>query len=663
MRRVALVVAGACGTAAPVAPPHPAVARVPATVAPHPAPQPLRASITSSPAGTIEAIAVTADGRAAVATDTTGGMRLWPALDGSKEPVIVDLPSARELALARHGDDFDIALRDDVGGLVIATVDAGGRTLAHASLAAEPAFTGLAATSHGVLAWRADHVVVEIGSDGAIRARLPVEPGQQLVDVGTNATRAVALVRDGNNRLRARLVEVGDGKLAWGAWIDGDFGDAIALSPSGKYIATLVAPTNSTMTHVRVVDLAGTKVEEQAASERGELGFVDDDNLVVGGTVTATWVSRGGLSTQRSYDNTRGMIAPPRDPAFAVAAGIAVAGWGADLVLSTPTTTEYLGYGLVAPNAADAMPGGRLLVGAGDRLAVLDADLALAPVTYSLPANASLYAARAMPDGGVLAQATTYDGKVSLLYAGSDGKSIVLRQLTSLSLLAFEPATDVVTLSYGDKPEVLHFDRQTHALASVGTLARPSQYAQRMLVPLAPERAGGGRLVAIDMTEHTHITWSRDDLGNDVIDDVKTDGSAAAVDRAGRVYLWQNVGAKLELHVVAPDKHLTTIDTAGVVALGIDPMTGRVAASGMKGLTVFEPTGVRLWHREVDTAGALTWLDDGALALVTSTGIVRFDGATGKLLAARCGWLFGRSMTVHFPTTPAAPVCTAARHW
>src|SRR5205085_654217 len=157
------------------------------------------------------------------------------ALDGSREPVVVDLPRARELAIARDGAGFVVALRDEVGGVVVATIDAGGRTLAHGSLEPDPAFAGIAATDAGILGWRADHTILLLAPDGAVRARLAADAGQQLVDVASNGKTAVALVAMGSEtgeRRRARLVDVAAGKLAWGAWIDGDLDGAIALSPS-----------------------------------------------------------------------------------------------------------------------------------------------------------------------------------------------------------------------------------------------------------------------------------------------------------------------------------------------------------------------------------------------------------------------------------------------
>src|SRR5262245_10461262 len=47
--------------------------------------------------GTITQLAVTPDGKAAITLDDLGGFRLWPALDGSVEPRVTELPRPAQL--------------------------------------------------------------------------------------------------------------------------------------------------------------------------------------------------------------------------------------------------------------------------------------------------------------------------------------------------------------------------------------------------------------------------------------------------------------------------------------------------------------------------------------------------------------------------------------
>src|SRR5688572_12567328 len=57
-----------------------------------------RRTIEAPHAGVIRRLAVTVDGTAAITQDTLGGIRLWPRLDGTVEPRLVDLPPTRGLA-------------------------------------------------------------------------------------------------------------------------------------------------------------------------------------------------------------------------------------------------------------------------------------------------------------------------------------------------------------------------------------------------------------------------------------------------------------------------------------------------------------------------------------------------------------------------------------
>ena len=65
-----------------------------------------RALREAPPAGAIDLVAVTPDGGAAITADLGGGIRLWPTLDGSREPRVVTLEPPTDLALARAGSGF-----------------------------------------------------------------------------------------------------------------------------------------------------------------------------------------------------------------------------------------------------------------------------------------------------------------------------------------------------------------------------------------------------------------------------------------------------------------------------------------------------------------------------------------------------------------------------
>src|SRR5947209_4208289 len=71
-----------------------------------------RAAIEAPHGGGIVTLAVAPDGQSAVTADQLGGLRLWPALDGSREPLVVELPHARDLTIGPRADGFTIVVRD-----------------------------------------------------------------------------------------------------------------------------------------------------------------------------------------------------------------------------------------------------------------------------------------------------------------------------------------------------------------------------------------------------------------------------------------------------------------------------------------------------------------------------------------------------------------------
>src|SRR5262245_60147358 len=101
MRWAWLLVIAACGSREPIArkPPAPP-APTPVTPAVHY--QDVHGAAITAPHGSrIVNVAVADTGDAALTADVLGELRLWPTLDGTREPVVVRGPRARQLAIAR----------------------------------------------------------------------------------------------------------------------------------------------------------------------------------------------------------------------------------------------------------------------------------------------------------------------------------------------------------------------------------------------------------------------------------------------------------------------------------------------------------------------------------------------------------------------------------
>ncbi len=234
----------------PAPAPHPAPppSAAPAVLAPKPAPGPL----TAPHGAEITVLAGLEDGSALVTADLRGGLRLWPALDGTREPVVVSAPVARSLALLRDGDGFAIGVLDAAGGLHVIRTSGAGAIRQRITVPGGAAVTQLEATTTRLLALRADQTIDVIGPAGASVARLPAEPGSHVDLIATRGDRALALILE-DKRVHGRWIELSAG-AAWGAAtgnIEGKVASAV-LSPDG----TLLAINRPRGVHPAVFDLA-----------------------------------------------------------------------------------------------------------------------------------------------------------------------------------------------------------------------------------------------------------------------------------------------------------------------------------------------------------------------------------------------------------------------
>ena len=664
------------GSAAPVAadPPGPAaVASTPGSATPSVVRTGGRTAKIEAPhGGAITSLALAPDGTAAVSVDELGGVRLWPALDGSVEPRIVDLPTPRSLVLLPEKRGFLIAMLDEVGSLVLEVVDRDGLRVQRASPPSDPAFKGIEASPTGPIAWRADQIVMRFAADGSVVEQLPTEAGQRILAITASGARAVAVIESGTDKLtrRARWLTLAP-KLAWGGWIDAgdDVSRVLALSPSGKRLGTLTGTANGGAVTLTVIDtktgtVSGTQNDQAAVG----IGFVDDDHLAIASNSTIVWAK---LTTAAAAQKP----APPRPDQpnnlvdaglLAVGGGRAVAGFNGELMLASPTKTEYLGYELQSPAVAASAPNGQLMIGVGDTFALLDKELNLVG-SPSLGVVSTSAVSELKWLGGtdwLVESSRISDGITTLaLVDTATNKTQVLRSdLAMVQLLLHEPATQLVTLSLGDSPEVSRYDPVRHKLDKIASLPRPKGYEQAELVPVIPALAGGTQLVVVHMRDRMTLRWVADPKALDKGASITVDGSLAGVDAAGRAYVWQNTPTgPLELAIYEAGKRTGSLPTDGPVTLWPDKKGARVVQVGQRSVGLVSTSGKRLWLQSLQFVTEALWLDDATIVVISAGGLARVEAATGKVTSARCGWRFGLSAKQHPPTSRVEPVCAQLR--
>ena len=127
------------------------------------------ASVGVPHANAITGIEVDATGTAALSRDLNGGVRLWPALDGSREPMVVPIRDPRQMSLAADGEGgWTLALLDAIGGVRLVGADDKGGMRPLATLPPTDPSTEVLVLPGGdrVLTVGADHIVRLYGRDG-----------------------------------------------------------------------------------------------------------------------------------------------------------------------------------------------------------------------------------------------------------------------------------------------------------------------------------------------------------------------------------------------------------------------------------------------------------------------------------------------------------------
>jgi hypothetical protein len=670
---LALVALAACSspshppTKPPSVPSKPAgPAANPLGAAPIPVPHKLRDAPEAPHGGFITDIATSSDGVAAISVDELGGVRLWPTLDGTQEPRVIELPAARQLALAHRPDGFTVVVRDEVGGLYIAKLDAQARTLSHITLPPEPAYTGLAMTDFGLVAWRADQTIVTLGLDGETTARIATHAQERVVSISAAGKRAVAIteLEDGSRSVRWLELEP---KLAWGdeIYLGGDPGQDIVLSPKHTYyaIARRDEPQQQ-RTLVQVIDVAKKRVVASTTvmMQGVELAFVDDTTLAIGTFEGISWIdTTAKVPVIAQPTRTSGSRV---SPSLAAAAGKAVTTQNGELVLATPTKTEFLGYDLIAPRFVEPAAKGQLLVGIKDTFTFLDATLhETSTSTISLPANNVVSQLVWLGGDDWLAE-TAGSGatpiSLSVFDIAKSTGTVVRSNLKEANVLMYEPRSNLVTLSFGAEAEVAKWDPASRQLTKLASIAKPSAYEQELLAPLDPKLANNLQLVHVVMRDRPTIKWLRDARSlSSTSSSVTIDGSYAGTDAAGHVFLWRNSPAsRLELAVYADGKPIAQLPAQGPVSLWPAADGQRVIEIAANSIGLYQSTdGKQLWTQELSGVQEAMWLTDGTIAITSAGGIARLDPASGAITASRCGWRFGLTAVQHPQTSRIEPLC------
>lgn len=639
--------------------------------------------LTGAHGAEISALAATGDGRVVVSADRLGGIRLWPALDGSQEPVVIRGAAARAIAVMRDGDGLAIGTLDAAGGVHVIRTRGDGTVRGRTSVAGASA-TEITTAADGLLVVRADQTIDLVDVTGTPRARLIPDPGTRIVTLVTRGGRVLALVQE-DKQVYGRWIDIDHG-ARWGKTtprLPFKPGHAV-LSPSGDWLAV----TRPRSLHPALLDLTtgtpqkaplcvdrrwprdlGDDIDESALliSDRAPvpLGFLTDKVVACSVMSGLVWWNTDG-SERPGYARSFPLAAMP---VVATDLGLVV-GMGPSLALASPDADHFLGYG-VHNLAAMHVSAAGLMVGALDQSILIDGrlrerarfesargradwlDLVALDERYALAA----FQRRSPERREIAAQIGVFDAVAraviqQLPYAARDKD------------MSYEPSTGWLATSDGPLSVLVHLDPATHQFGPpvwVGTGQSPVR-----VVVLDPRLSGGIAALAIDQVGDGVLVGELREAelrpGTTVRPrtSYQIPGELQAIDRAGHVYMH---GPTDHDDIVVFSHGVAGARLPGLAGLALRPSPdgSQVAAFLNPRVVLVTAAGKVQWDSALWSGSELDWTPSGELVMQFPSGVARIDLATGGFADRRCGWGFGLTDVPLDTSAAAASICDAER--
>ena len=605
-------------------------------------------------------VAVTDGGDAALSLDAGGELRLWPALDGTREPIVVRAAAGQQLAIARAGDALVAAIADAAGGGEVQRFDAAGALVGRVTLPVEPAIEQLAIAGDAVIARRADQTLAVYGVRGDVRGRLAVSPGERVVSVMARGGAVAAAISGGAGPGARALRRLSLGPpLAWGPRIElPDELSQLAISPSGRSIAGLAYNQLGWVIELEPRPrLVGHIAPSTALSSEDlpAVGFLDDD--------TAVLTSRRAQMRARRAEGDWSLEAIPLERGlFATAPavvgdGAAVAGQGTGLAILLPRA-KYLGY---RDGVGSELRGGPLVLRTDrNRLLWLDDRLRATRVADAAeaPSMRELGRARAIDD--------THLAVAHRLPMAPPRWRIAIRDLAAGTERDLTTLEGVPTLEYDRGTRVLAVSSergaaryrlsggmsvQLRGISDLGSI-------QRVFLT-DPALAGGVVAIAIASGPAAHAYTAPDEARGAALklrSKTQLRGWIVQVDRAGRIYT-SDGGA---IAISRDGQPIGQIPIAAVRRIAVTEDATQLALLLGNEVVVHDPSGTERWRAPAQNALDLAWSSDGRLVVSTQAGVMAFDAATGSRVALACAWTFGlHDLLLGAPRLAAPSACAA----
>ncbi|NVB79626.1 MAG: hypothetical protein HOV81_14615 [Kofleriaceae bacterium] len=614
----------------------------------------------------IASVEISADGAGVVSLDAEAHARLWPALDGSREPLALPLTSPSKLVVHHDANGFAIASLDTGGGIEILDIDDADMLVKKTTLAAEPPYAYVVATGGGFLAMREDHQVEWIDRAGVRGASLTPPHGERLAGLFGMADRVLALVetRDG---IHGQWIETTNGKLAWGPAtpkLDLD-PERTFMSPDGTHLIAMRAKRNEPAVFelatgatksLKQRDPTAPPVFELEVPQRSMnrfgidppgtlLGFASNDRVVF----SDVNVNGGPFAWYDLRGKTMAQMSPELSFMFATdftafGGGKAVSFMDRELVVVKPTKLDYIGYrtrtarGLHATSAGmvATVGGARLLddrLRAGKRVESERLGVAenLELVSIGPPQRAKDQWLEKLEDD--VLERRKIATRVALYDVAAKKVLQSWRIANRSKRVRYEPATKRMVIDHGKQLEVATFDPATRTFGPSTKIAVPPMTD---VVLLDPAIASGD--VAITVHGKELRRWRAEDLDAATAPaPIVLAATPEAIDRAGHVYIREKPDTVV---ISGPGRDIRVAELDG---WKLRPNTDgtRIAAFRPSGIMLLDGDGRALWTIGMPGVANLAWTADGKL-IAQARDLVELSTADGSIVYAQCGWTFAR---------------------
>jgi hypothetical protein len=580
----------------------------------------------------IDMLAITDEGDAVVSQDVNGGTRLWPALDGTREPIVVRIAMSNQLSVGRDDRGFVIASLDFGNGGELVHIATSGALLSHTSIAPEPPVESITVGEQGVLVVRADQTIAILDADGELRARLEAPAGSRIARIVTRHGHTLVVFSHPD----------ADGQSMYGRWIEGtswgagtpdfqvDPQSIAALSPSGTRLLVDFerVPYLLDLQTGRILDNFGP----------GELvGFIDDETVATFVGTKLVWRqvnARFEGREEESIDSAGPFVAADR---------VVVSANQGSLLVHTKKSVLQLGYGIADVRGMEVV-GDRVIVSGSGRVAML-LDAALVPQRkIELPYDGRLLAdVRLIDDRFAIATYTLGSGmwwSVSVIELDEQITWQSMQHALRRGEIEYEPATGLLSITDSIASYLTPWDAKKKSFETWYRIAgTPAD------VHLLDPQATGG-LVALAVRPVGSLIEIAEIHGADLkvgkpIEPRRTHrvpGVVVGVDRRGNVYAID----KTDYVVYHDGLEVSRIADVGNASVAPHPSGTYIALYGDQRIRLYDASGKLAWEIAAPLAQRIAWLGDD-LIVDYAGGIGKIDAATGALIKRTCGWTFGLS--------------------